>query len=60
MVQGDLSGIRAFNVTIIDSVVGRVQVGKRWGIINRSYGLQEAIMDGMEEPEYESEDDPNE
>ena len=55
--DGDLGGIRALDVATIESVVGRVRVGKKWGIIDRSYGFQQAIMHGMEEVEYESEDD---
>lgn len=49
--------VRAFDVATIDCVVGRVQVGNRWGIIDRSFGSQRAAMHGMWEPEYESEDD---
>ena len=42
----------------IDCVVGRVKVGDRWGIIDRSLGSERerAVMHGMWEPEYESED----
>jgi len=43
----------------IDCVVGQIKVGDQWGIIDRSYGSQHAVMHGLWEPEYESEDDNN-
>ena len=51
--------VRAFSVTTIDCVIGRIKVGNRWGIIDRSYGSQRAMMHELWEPEYESEDDNN-
>lgn len=54
----EMEHVRAFDVATIDCVIGRVKVGKRWGIIDRSYGSQRVAMQGMWEPEYESED-PN-
>ena len=33
--------------------------GDHWGIVDHSWGLQDAIMEGMVEPDYESEDDPD-
>lgn len=53
----ELETVRAFNITTIDCVIGRIKVGDRWGIIDRSYGSQRAVMHGMWEPEYESEDE---
>ena len=55
----DLETVHAFDITTIDSVIGQVKVGNRWGIIDQSYGLQHAVINGMWEPEYESEDDNN-
>ena len=49
--------VRPFGVVTIDCVVGRVKVGNRWGIIDRSLGSERAVMHGMWEPEYESEDE---
>ena len=54
-----MGSIRAFSARTIDCAVGRVKVGDRWGIVDRSWGLQAAIMEGMVEPDYESEDDPD-
>ena len=55
----DMETVQAFDITTIDSVIGRIKVGNRWGIIDQSYGLQRAVMHGLWEPEYESEDDNN-
>lgn len=55
----DMELVRAFDIATISCVVGRVKVGDRWGIIDRSFGLQRAVMHGMWEPDYESEDDNN-
>jgi hypothetical protein len=49
--------VRAFDVVTIDCVIGRVKVSDRWGIIDRSLGTERAVMHGMWEPEYESEDE---
>ena len=49
--------VRAFDVVTIDCVIGQVKVGDRWGIIDRSLGSERAVMHGMWEPEYESEDE---
>ena len=57
--ERSMGSIRAFSARAIDCAVGRVKVGDRWGIVDRSWGLQDAIMEGMVEPEYESEDDPD-
>ena len=54
----EMEHIRAFDVATIDCVIGQVKVGKRWGIIDHSYGSQRVAMQGMWEPKYESED-PN-
>ena len=48
--------VRAFNIVTIDCVVGRIKVGDCWGIIDRSFGSERAVIHGMSEPEYESED----
>ena len=53
----DMETVRAFDTTTIDCVIGRIKVGDRWGIIDRSFGSERAVMHGMWEPEYESEDD---
>ena len=47
----------AFDVVTIDCVIGQVKVGNRWGIIDRSLGSECAVMHGMWELEYESEDE---
>ena len=54
----EMENVRAFDVATIDCVIGRIKVGNRWGIIDRSYGSQRVEMQGMWQPEYESED-PN-
>ena len=51
--------IRAFSARAIDCVIGRVKVGNCWGIVDQCWGLQETIMKGMVDPDYELEDDPN-
>jgi hypothetical protein len=48
--------VRPFDVVTIDCVVGRVKIGNRWGVID-SLGSERAVMHGMWEPEYESEDE---
>ena len=53
----DLRTVRAFDVATIECVVGRVKVGNRWGIIDRSFGMQRTVIHGMWRPEYESEDE---
>jgi len=49
--------VHTFIVVTIDCVIGRVMVSDHWGIINRSLGSERAVMHGMWEPEYESEDE---
>ena len=57
--EKNMGSLRAFSARAIDCVVGRVKAGDRWGIVDRCWGLQNAIMDGMVDPDYESEDDPD-
>ena len=45
------------DIATIDCVVGRVKVGDRWGTIDRGFGSECAVMHGMWESEYESEDE---
>ena len=52
----EMGKVRAFDITTIDCVIGRVKVGNHWGIIDRSLGSQ-CTIHGLWEPEYESEDD---
>ena len=52
-----MGSIRALSVRAIDCVVGRVKVGDHWGIVDCCWGLQDAIMEGKIDPDYESEDD---
>ena len=54
--ERDVESIRAFRAYC---VIGQVKVGNRLGIVDRYWGLQEAIMEGMVDPEYEPEDGPN-
>ena len=54
-----LESIRAFSARAVAGVIGRVKVGNRWGIVDRCWGLQGAAMEGMIDPDYESEDNPN-
>jgi len=54
-----MESIRVFNVKAIDGIIGHVKVGNCWGIVDQCWGLQGAIMEGMVDPDYESEDDPN-
>ena len=53
----DMDVVRAFDITTIDCVVRQIKVDDRWGIIDRSYGEQRAVMHDLWEPEYKSEDD---
>ena len=48
-----------FSARTIDCVVRQVKVGDHWGIVDQCWGLQDAIMEGMVDPDYESEDDPD-
>jgi hypothetical protein len=49
---------QAINVATVQCVVGRVQVGRRWGILDLSYGyartvfLEDPEEDGREEEEW--------
>ena len=43
----DMEIIRAFNITTIDCVIGRIKVGDQCGIIDQSYGSQHAVMHGL-------------
>jgi hypothetical protein len=52
----DMETVRAFDIGTIDCVIGRIKVGDRWGIVDQSYGSSHAVMHGLWEPEYESED----
>jgi hypothetical protein len=54
--DGDMEGIRAFSVATIDCAIGRVKMGKWWGIVDRSMGPQRLTISDIREPEYESED----
>jgi hypothetical protein len=45
-----------FDIATIDCVVGRVKVGNWWGIVDQSLRSECAVMHGMWEPEYKSED----
>ena len=53
----EMAQVRAFDIATIDCVVGRIKVGNHWGIIDQSFGSEHAVMHGMWEPEYESEDE---
>ena len=55
----NMGSLRAFSARAINCVVGRVKVGDRWGIVDHCWGLQEAILEGMVIPDYESEDNPD-
>ena len=55
-----LESIRAFSARAIDRVIGQVKVGNQWGIVDQCWGLQGAAMEGMVDPDYESEDNPDE
>ena len=57
--ESNLGSIRAFSARTIDCVIRRMKVGNRWGIVDWCWGLQEAIIEGMVDPDYKSEDDPN-
>jgi len=48
--------VRAFDVATIDCGIGQIKVGDGWGIIDQNLGSERAVMHGMWEPEYESED----
>ena len=54
--DGDMEAVRAFSVDTIDCVVGRVKIGKWWGIVDRSLGPLRISVYDIQEPEYESED----
>jgi hypothetical protein len=51
----DMGTVRVFDIAMIDCVVGRVKLGNRWGIVDRSLGLEHAAIHGVWGPEYESE-----
>ena len=55
----EMGKVQAFDIATIDCVVGRVKVGNRWGIVDRSFGMQHAVTHGMWRPEYESVDENN-
>lgn len=52
----DMELVRVFNIATIDCVVGQVKVGSHWGIINRTFGLQCAVIHSMWELECKLED----
>jgi len=52
----DMGTIWAFDIATISCVVGRIKVDSHWGIVDRSFGMQHAVMHGMWDPEYKSED----
>ena len=53
--DGNMESVCAFSVATIDCVIGRVKMGKWWGIADRSIGpLRNTIYD-IQEPEYELE-----
>ena len=52
-----MGSVRAFSVATIDCVIGRVKMGKWWGIVDRSMGPLRINIYDIQEPEYESEDD---
>ena len=54
--NGDMEAVRAFSVATVDCVIGRVKMGKRWGIIDCGIGPQQINIYDIHEPEYESED----
>jgi len=55
--DSDMGSVCAFSVATIDCVIGRVKMGKWWGIVNRSIGPLRINIYDIQEPEYESEDD---
>jgi len=57
--EKNMGSIRAFSTRTMDCVVGRVKAGDQWGIVDCCWGLQDAITEGMVNPDYESEDDPD-
>ena len=54
--DGDMEAVRAFSVATINCVIGRVKIGKWWGIVDRSFGPLQITICNIQEPEYESED----
>ena len=56
--EKNMGSIRAFSARTVDCAVGRVKAGDHWGIVDCCWGLQDAIMEGVVDPDYESEDDP--
>jgi hypothetical protein len=55
--EKNMGSLMAFSARVIDCMVGRMKVRDRWGIVDRCWGLQEAIVEGMVIPDYELEDD---
>ena len=51
-----MEAVHAFSVAAIDCVIGRVKMGKWWGIIDRSIGPQRINIYDIQEPEDELED----
>ena len=52
----EMEVVHAFDIATIDCVVGQIRIDGCWGVINRSFGSECAVMHGMWEPEYKSED----
>jgi len=55
----DMGTVQAFDIAMINCVIGQVKDGSHWGIIDQSFGLEHTVIHGMWEPEYESEDENN-
>ena len=55
----DMGTIQAFNIATISCVIGQIKVSNCWGIVDQSFGSHHVVMDGLWEPDYESEDDDN-
>jgi len=55
--DSDMGSDHAFSVATIDCVIGRVKMGKWWGIVDRSMGPLRINIYDIQEPEYELEDD---
>ena len=53
----EMETVWAFDIVTIDCVIGQIKVSNCWGIIDWSYRSQRAVMHGLLEPEYKSEED---
>ena len=55
MAKGKAQG-KTKHMKMVPKSLSAAKVGNRWGIVDQCWGLQGAAMEGMVDPDYESED----